>query len=483
MDATRLALTEVGSVISRVHDGICRVKVNKVKVGCLRAKAKSIEVSVKGSIEKISEIEWLLDQKDVLTVEHKSKYIEEVLNGLNARIIRKTRPRRFKWFRGRSHKALLDLAEGLLKEVDTKADEIKKELEERLQSARICVRPRRDSICRRGITRPQPIDSLQASPSGAYMDIKWKDSRNAPRSLTGYSVLVNKLEVDFVPPNESTDNKESSGKNECTDNKESTDKNKSTDNEESTDNKECTDSNDSDEYSMSLQLKPWHTYRIEVFAENSRGQSDPVSQVVRMNQHAPTVKPTINIGNINAVSKSSVRVTVPLPHGSAQETIISDCNVLMFENNNDNPLGLKKDNLFRKGEMCVEIDGLDSAAQYTLHAMFCNDHGDGPMSDPVKFKIDSLEPSEPLLGIESFTDRSIKLRWRVKTNAGSVKRYLLFQGAEKKCLCSTNELDYEVKGLKPNTKYFFSVTAEFQKAGENCTSKESILMPCLTYLL
>ena len=477
MDATRLALTDVSSVISQVHDGICRVKVNKVKVGFLRSKAKSIEKSVKGSIEKISENEWLLDQEDVLTVENKSKYIEEVLNDLNDRIIRKTRPRRFRWFRGRSHKALLDLSEGVLKEVDAKSDEIKKELEERLQSARICVRPRRYSICRRGITRPHPIDSLQVSPSGVYMDIKWKDSSNAPRSLTGYSVLVNNLEVDFVPPNKSTDN------NESTDNKESTDKNECTDDKESTDNKECTDSNDSDEYSMSLQLKPWHTYRIEVFAENSRGQSDPVSQVVRMNQHSPTVKPTINIRNINALSKSSVRVTIPLPRGSAQETIISDCKVLMFENNNDNPLGLKKDNLFRRGEMCVEIDGLDSAAQYTLHAMFCNDHGDGPMSDPVEFKIDSLEPSEPLLGIESFTDRSIKLRWRVKTNAGSVKRYLLFQGAERKCLCSTNELYYEVKGLKPNTKYFFSVTAEFQKAGENCTSKESILMPCLTYLL
>lgn len=459
IEGTRLALTEVSSVISQIHDGVGQVKVNAVKVGLLRTKAKAIERSVKEFVEKISKHEWLLEQEDVLTLENKSGDIKEVLNNLNARIIRKIRPRKLKWFQGKSHKALLDLAEEVLKEVDAKADDIKKELEERLQSARIGIRPKFGSICQRGIVRPHPIDSLQVSPLGNYMDIKWKDSRNAPSSLTGYSVVVNDLEMDFVLPTKNIDNKDG------------------------TDNRESTDSNDCDEYSMSVQLKPWHTYRIEVFAVNSRGQSDPMSQVVRMNQHAPTVKPTIDIRNINALSKTSVRVTVPLPRGNVQETI-SDCKLLIFENDNKSPLELNSDNtLFRRGEMGIQVDGLDSTAQYTVHAMFYNGHGDGPMSDPVDFKIEFLEPSEPLLGIESFTDRSIKLCWRVKTNAGSVKRYLLFEGSEKKYKLSTNKLCHEVKGLTPNKRYSFLVAAEFQKAGEShCTRKESILMPCLTYL-
>lgn len=464
IEGTRIVLTEVSNVISQIQNGISQVKVNAVKVGWLRAKAMSIEKRVKGIVEKISEHEWCLSEEDVKTLMDGSSYIKDTLSVLNARIIKKIKPRKIKWFMGKSHNALLDVAENGLKEVDTKADAIKKELEESLLSARFCSsRPRLNtgSTNRRGTTRPHPVDSLQVCLSGAFVDIKWNDSKNAPNCLTGYSIVVNNREVEFVPPDESTDH------------------NKGTDHIEST------DSNDGKEYSMSVQLRPWHTYRIEVYAENSRGQSDQTFQVVRMNQHAPTVKPTIDIRDINALSERSVRVTVPVPRGSSQETIISDCKVLVFENNNESPLDLKEKNtVFRRGEIRLQVDGLDSSAQYTVYAMFCNRHGDGPMSNPVEFKIDSLEPSKPLLGIESFTDRSIKLHWRVKMNAGSVKRYLLFEGTEKKYKLSTNKLSYEVKNLMPNTRYSFLVAAEFQRAGENhCTCKESILMPCLTYLL
>ncbi|MCG8621618.1 MAG: fibronectin type III domain-containing protein, partial [Proteobacteria bacterium] len=228
----------------------------------------------------------------------------------------------------------------------------------------------------------------------------------------------------------------------------------------------------------------WHTYRIEVCAENNRGQSDQKCQVIRMNQHAPTIKPSINIKDVNALSKTSVRVCVPIPQGCAQETAISDCKVVVFENNSEIPLVLKEENsVFERGEIWIQVSGLNSTAQYTIHAMFCNRHGNGPMSNPVEFKIDSLEPSEPLLRIESFTDTSIKLRWRVKVNAGSVQRYLLFEGPDKTYRLSTNKLCHEIKGLTPNKRYSFLVAAEFQKAGEGCTRKESILMPCLTYLL
>ena len=168
-----------------------------------------------------------------------------------------------------------------------------------------------------------------------------------------------------------------------------------------------------------------------------------------------------------------------------QETIISDCKVLVFENNSESPLALQGENSkLQRGEIWVQVGGLNSTAQYTIYAMFCNRHGNGPMSNPVEFKIDHLEPSEPLLMIKSFTDRSIKLCWRVKMNAGSVRHYLLFKDPNRTYLLSTNELCHEIKGLIPNTSYSFLVAAEFQKAGEShCTLKESILMPCLTYLL
>lgn len=482
IEGTRIVLTEVSNVISQIQNGISQVKVNTVKVGWLRAKATSIEGRVKGFVEKIGENEWCLSEEDVKTLMDESNYIKEMLSVLKARIIKKIRPRKVKWFMGKSHKALLDLAEEVLKEVDTKADAVRNDLEERLLSARFCSsRPRSHtgSTNRRCASRPHPVDSLQVCLSGAYMDIKWNDSRNSPKSLTGYSVVVNNREVEFVPPNECTDRNKNSDRNQ------STDHNVSTDSNESTDHNESTDSNGSSEYSMSVQLRPWHTYRIEVCAENGRGQSDQTSQVVRMNQHAPTVKPTIDIKDINALSKTSVRVSVPIPRSSAQETIISDCKVLVFENNSESPLDLLEENtVFRRGEIWVRVSGLTSTAQYTVYAMFCNRHGDGPMSNPVEFKIDSLEPSKPLLGIESFTDRSIKLRWRVKTNAGAVGRYLLFEGPEKTYRLSTNKLFHEIKGLMPNKRYSFLVSAEFQKAGENhCTRKESILMPCMTYLL
>jgi hypothetical protein len=472
IEGTRIVLTEVTNVISQIQNGISQVKVNTVKVGYLRAKTASIEGRVKGFVEKIRENEWCLSEEDVKTLMDDSNFIKEMLSVLNARIIKKIKPRKIKWFMGKSHKALLDLAEEVLKEVDAKADVIKKELEERLLSARFCSKPRSTtytgSTNRRCAARPHPVDSLQVSLSGAHMDIKWNDSANSPKNLTGYSVVVNNREVEFVTPTN-----------------ESNDHSKSTDCINSADHTESTDSNSSAEYSMSVQLRPWHTYRIEVYAENSRGQSDQACQVVRMNQHAPTVKPTIDVKDINALSKSSVRVSVPIPQGSTQETVISDCKVLVFENNSENLLVLKEVNsVFRRGEIWVQVGGLNSTAQHTIYAMFCNRHGDGPMSNPVEFKIASLEPSEPLLGIESFTDRSIKLRWRVKKNAGSVQRYLLFEGPEKTYKLSTKELCHEIKGLTPNKRYSFSVAAEFQKAGEtHCTRKESILMPCLTYLL
>lgn len=472
IEGTRIVLTEVSNVISQIQNGISQVKVNTVKVGCLRAKAASIEGRLKGFVDKIRKNEWCLSEEDVKTLIDDSNYIKEMLSVLNARIIKKLKPRKIKWFQGKSHKALLDLAEEVLKEVDAKADAIKKELEERLLSARFCSRPRSttytctDNTNPKCAARPHPVDNLQVCLSGVYMDIKWNDSANSPNSLTGYSVVVNNREVEFVTPNERPD------------------RSKSTDHINATDHIESTDSNSNGEYSMSVQLRPWHTYRIEVYAENNRGQSDQKCQVVRMNQHAPTIKPSINIKDINALSKTSVRVSVPIPQGSAQETAISDCKVLVFENNSEIPLVLNEEkSVFQRGEIWVQVSGLSSTAQYTVYAMFCNRHGDGPMSNPVKFNIDSLEPSEPLLGIESFTDRSIKLRWRVKVNAGSVQRYLLFEGPNKTYRLSTNKLCHEIKGLTPNKRYSFLVAAEFQKAGEGRTRKESILMPCLTYLL
>lgn len=107
-----------------------------------------------------------------------------------------------------------------------------------------------------------------------------------------------------------------------------------------------------------------------------------------------------------------------------------------------------------------------------MYVMFCNDYGDGDLSDPVKFKIKSLEPSEPILEIKESSHNSVTLCWQTEVNAGSVDRYLVLDNLKEKLLACTrmDEFYLEVKNLKSSTTYSFVVAAVYWKRMDSSVS-------------
>ena len=438
--ATRSLLTDVTQVVSTVHDTLIQVKLNDVFVARLRFKTRGIQNILQPAQETVEKYHWLLDERFASELKNELELVQELLNVVHKQVtelVGVSQKKFKKYMKAKSSKVLLEDAENELMDIEKRAESIKtkaNQLSELIQQ--------RSAVVAKG-NRPIPhsIDCVRAEPVGKYMHVEWVDCINDPNNLKGYDIFVSGIKMQSVDLRESTDSSSSTSK-----------------------------------YSLILNepFPPWRTYHVEVCAVNEAnqpgGRSNP--EPVRMNQHPPTVQPT-GI-TVNATSKTSVRLTIDHPE-KYDEMGISNCRIIGFANNYADRvrwdfIGIKF--CSKTSAVLLDVDGFDPTWEYALNVYFCNKYGTSEPSKEVKFKIESMEPSKPLLQQEVVSHNSVALRWLTEINAGSVDRYLLVEVKGKsndlRLLLTTHELHHEVKGLESNTVYSFMVKSVFKKDSGLC---------------
>lgn len=428
-------VTGITNIVSQIDKNLVQVKVNGVKVAELRVTAASIKKSLDEYGEKIDEFGRYHSQMDVTTLRKECEIIHETVNLLNTHIIDVISPKRRRWHRSNSHKALLEHADEKLKEIEKKIGHVKEELDKQVQSTHTTV-----TLGRKRNGPPHAVDWVAAESRGKKVVIQWKDSKNKPGSLKGYNISIDGKRWIYVNLPELT---------------------------EETDNSDSTSRNDIQSIQVPYDLSLWKTYTIKIWAENDYLPSEEKKTMVRMNQNPPDIQPPTP--TVNALSKTKVILAVPHPLNKPEEMEISKCEVQVFESYAGKPMAIECNvsTEFCTEEIWIHVNGLDPTVNYAMHVLYSNCHGGGPPSEPAKFKIESLEPSEPILEIKeiSYTADSVILGWQTNSNAGCIEHYELYDGHNTTPLQSTSELCHTVEDLKVNTEYSFKVAAAFQKTG------------------